>query len=966
MKLLRLKAAGFGPLEGEWHFDPSRITVIVDDNERGKSSLLAAVVAGLYGLENDRRTHRVVTPLERWRPWGGGAYRIELDVETADDRLTIRRDFDRGTVEVWNRAGQDITERFRAGRDEVLVGKALLGLDADEFEKCALVRQGELDAVVPGDEKLRRQSTLHARLENAADTKVGDTNATEAVQVLGRAAAQYTCEILGSTLKVETAIQRLGDKAGFLEAELHALDQAFQSVQGPLDELARLADEEREARDALAGLERARRASMADEARMRLAANDAVKLELGRLRAEATKLEAAAKLPATAEAELRETVAKLEEARRNLKSLEERRDEELQRARAALDAELEHLRPYLECSEEDADRFVSLAAELRRVADEDERLRTEAFRLRDSLAGQGHEPERIQLLRGRFGELPEDDQKLLRGQSDLQLAFQTEVADLESARTLATETLREIDAERHGKRVPGWALTALGIATLLSGVTLLALRMPLPAWVGLAAVGLVALAVGVPLVVAGGNARADDRESSLRRLSDAQRRLNQLRSQRAESEVGLGELSRRIGYRDPVELMRDWWEYSRIVTESEPVLRAQRELELLRERREAAQAEARERLERVGGGPADPRSLEAVAGQIRAAVVAQRRAGDFEGHWSWMDDERRVGEAAAAGLEQRGAAILRQAGLEHDPAVAWSEWVARIATLAQGGARHRMLVEEMIPQTEQRLMPEREEQNLRADLAALDAEPVPGGAAGRGGAELQRDAESLAGRIEQIRARRDELRPQVDETWRRFHEERPRLVAELERVRAALARAERFRRAVGIAQETIQKVASDTHRRWADWLNERVAGMLRQIGSSVEQVRFGEDLDFSVKVADGPQIARGRAVLQLSAGARDQLHLAVRLAVSEYLSRGATPLPLLVDDAFASSDDDRARAGMRLLLEHLGREHQVLFATCHRGRHRAMASSDGDLWDERAQWLELETRRPHLHAPGSA
>ena len=34
----------------------------------------------------------------------------------------------------------------------------------------------------------RRDSTLHARLENAADTRVGDTNATEALQVLERAA----------------------------------------------------------------------------------------------------------------------------------------------------------------------------------------------------------------------------------------------------------------------------------------------------------------------------------------------------------------------------------------------------------------------------------------------------------------------------------------------------------------------------------------------------------------------------------------------------------------------------------------------------------------------------------------------------------------------------------------------------------------------------------------------------------
>uniref|UniRef100_A0A832IC75 Rad50/SbcC-type AAA domain-containing protein n=1 Tax=Eiseniibacteriota bacterium TaxID=2212470 RepID=A0A832IC75_UNCEI len=953
MKLLRLKAAGFGPLQGEWRFDPSRVAVLVDDNERGKSSLLAAIAAGLYGLENDRRTHRVLTPLERWRPWGGGPYRLELEVETADDRLTIVRDFERGTVEVWNRAGQEVTDRFRAGRDDYPVGKFLLGLDADEFEKCALVRQGELDAVVPGDERLRRQSTLHARLESAADTRGGDTNATEALAVLQQAADAYTCEELGSTLKVETAIERLRVKEGVLEADLHALERGLEAVAAPLEELARLAEEERAAKDGLRALERARKEADAAEARMRLAANDAVKLELERLRAEAAGLAAAAALPPTAEAELRETVAKLEEARRNLQNLEARRAEESARARAAVENEIEELRPYLGCSAEDADRFVALAAELRRVSEEDERLRTDAFRLRDSLAGKGHEPERIQFLQGRFGGLGEADQKLVRGQAELQLGFQTEVAELERARTEATETLREIDAQRHAKRVPGWAITALGIGTLAAGAVLLALRMPVPLWAALLGAGVVGLAVGLPLVSAGSNARADDREAALRKLSDAQRRLNQLRSQRAESEVGLGELSRRLGYRDAVELMRDWAEYSRIMEESEPVLRAQQQLELLRARRTAATAEARERLEPLGGGPTDPRSLEAVAQRIRAALGAQKKLGDLDQHWSWIDDERRVIEAATAGLEQRGAAILEMAGLAHDPAVPWATWIERVAKLARGGERHRTLLEEVIPAAEKRLIPEKEEANLRASLAALDAELAALPAEGAPPALRPEEARALAERIEQVRARRDELRPQVDEATRRYHEDHPRLLAELERVRAARARAERFRRAVEVARETIQSVATETHRRWADWLNERVAALLAGVGTQVEQVRFGEDLDFSVRAGDGPQLARGRAVLQLSAGARDQLHLAVRIAVSEYLSRGGAPLPLLLDDPFATSDDDRARAGMRLLIERLSAEHQIVIATCHRGRHRAMADADAGLWDARVQWLEL-------------
>ena len=62
----------------------------MDRNERGKTSLLHAIVAGLYGLDADGRRHRNgQTPLDRWRPWDGGTYRVELDVESEGETYTI-------------------------------------------------------------------------------------------------------------------------------------------------------------------------------------------------------------------------------------------------------------------------------------------------------------------------------------------------------------------------------------------------------------------------------------------------------------------------------------------------------------------------------------------------------------------------------------------------------------------------------------------------------------------------------------------------------------------------------------------------------------------------------------------------------------------------------------------------------------------------------------------------------------
>jgi DNA repair exonuclease SbcCD ATPase subunit len=957
VKLVRLKADGFGPVKGEFAFDPDKLTLLVDENERGKSSMIAAITAALYGLEDDRRTHRVVTPIERWRPWAGGTYRVELEVEQGGERLTIRRDFDRGTVEVWDGSGKDVTERFRDGKEGHPVGQSLLGLNVWEFEKCALVRQGELDQVVPPDEKGRRNSTLHARLENAADTKVGDTNATEALQVLEAAAASYTCQELGSTMKVETAIQRLETRRGLLESEIKTLDHDLAALAGPLEELARVGDEEQQARDALTRADAERRESLATDVKRRLAENEKDRTELERLREEAKSLATAATLPSNAEADLRETVSRYEESLRGLEVLEARRHEEQARERGGLAAEMEGLKAYASCAAEDADRFISLASEIRRIAEEDSRLRTEVFRLRDTLAGQGHMPERLQFLTTRFRAVTEEQQRVMRGQSELMLAFQTEVADLEQARTESTESLREIDALRSARRTPGWVLLALGLGTAIAGAVLAALRLQSALWSTLLGSGVAVLLTGVVLLTTGGRSREGDREQALRRLSEAQRRLNQLRARRAESELALSEMSRDMGYRDSVELMRDWTEYTRVMEESSPVMRAQEQIAQLEIQRKRTLEEVKAKLEPVGGGSPDPAHLERVAAGIRHLTAVRQRLDEMEKSWGWIDEEKRVAEAAATGLKERAIRILAAAGITYDPARDWGHHIADLVERAHGSSRHGIVTQELIPQLEKRVLSEIAASELKGQLDLLIAQRAEGGAEATSGAraqaEIEVDTQRLREVLETAQKRREDLRVAVEETWRRHNAEHPQKLAELETTMRALDRARRFKRSIELACETIRSVSVETHRRWADHLNDRVGEILRTMGTKVEQLRFGEDLDFSLKFATGQQVARGRAVLQLSSGAADQLHLAVRLAISEYLSRGQTPLPLLIDDAFATSDDERARAGMRMLLEHLSKQHQILFVTCHRKRYESFAGQDAELYGARCHWLEM-------------
>jgi DNA repair exonuclease SbcCD ATPase subunit len=953
VRLVRLRVDGFGPLQGEWSFAPDRVNVILDDNERGKSSLFAAVVAALYGLDGDRRSNRVITPLERWRPWNGDAYRVVLDVESDAGVHTISRDFERGTVAVFDRSGSEVTAGFLEGRDGYPVGKKLLGLDRSEFEKCALLAQGELAEVVPSDDRTRRVSTLKARLENAADTRIGDTNASEALRVLEEAMRRYNESELEFTGTVDNAIERLARKRDELDAEIRELDGALIVAQAPLDDLQRLAEEERRLQGHLRDLENERRAGLALEVRRQLEEHGEALADIERLEHEAGELAASARLPANADAELRDAIARHEEALRNIDGLEARRRDELAKEREAIAREREELAAFEAFAVEDADRCIGLAAELRNLQMQDALIRHQVFELREAMAGHGYEPEKIQFMQRRFSNLPADAARLLKRQTELTLQFQVEAAALEKQRVGATETLRDVDAARASVRTPGWVLLALGAAGLLAGGLILVLRGTPALSAALIALGSLVAAAGGGVLMVGARARQADRDDALSALAVAQGRINALHRQRGENEVGLGDLARMMGHRDSVELLGQWNEYARLLEDSGPLLRAQEQLEALERRREQVLEEARRWGELSGGGESTPELLEKTAADIRRSLGARQRLDDLERGFGWVEEEKQVLESASNSMKERAVRLLESAGIAYEPERGWAHHVNELQHLLAGRVRHDTIVEELVPAARRRLFAEHEVHQRRRQLEMLlSGGDLPDHA--RPTADIEVEVKQTRSRLEEAQRRRTDVRVEVEEVWRRHAQRRPELEHAQERLDRAIERARRFKQAVELARETITRIAMETHRKWADFLNDRVADILHVFGGRVQTVRFGEDLDFSVQLDGGPLVSRAKAHAQLSAGARDQLYLAVRLAISEYLSRGGESLPLLLDDVFATSDDGRLRSGMRALIESFGAGHQLLLATCHRGRMQELRRQDPDLYRDHVHWVDLQ------------
>lgn len=144
----------------------------------------------------------------------------------------------------------------------------------------------------------------------------------------------------------------------------------------------------------------------------------------------------------------------------------------------------------------------------------------------------------------------------------------------------------------------------------------------------------------------------------------------------------------------------------------------------------------------------------------------------------------------------------------------------------------------------------------------------------------------------------------------------------------ALAEAERFARL---------KLAHALLNREIELYRERnQAPLLRRAGELFRDLTLGrylrlkaenDDRDRPVIVAvtgDGDE----RSVGQMSAGTRDQLYLALRLATLTNHVESNPPMPFVLDDVLINFDDDRARAALRVLAQ-LSRHTQVLLFTHH-------------------------------------
>ena len=153
------------------------------------------------------------------------------------------------------------------------------------------------------------------------------------------------------------------------------------------------------------------------------------------------------------------------------------------------------------------------------------------------------------------------------------------------------------------------------------------------------------------------------------------------------------------------------------------------------------------------------------------------------------------------------------------------------------------------------------------------------------------------------------------------------LEAQLAQKREQLAALQAEYDAISLAMETLSQANTVLQNRFSPALGTRAAEIFSAItGGRYDKVLLSRDLSLSAEMTGDPV---GRSVRLLSQGAADQLYLAVRLAICDMVLPADKCVPLILDDALVSFDDERLHAALDYLLEE-SRKRQILLFTCQR------------------------------------
>ena len=199
-------------------------------------------------------------------------------------------------------------------------------------------------------------------------------------------------------------------------------------------------------------------------------------------------------------------------------------------------------------------------------------------------------------------------------------------------------------------------------------------------------------------------------------------------------------------------------------------------------------------------------------------------------------------------------------------------------------------------------------------------------------ARAARELESIRGRIGELRERRAMAEGQA-----RALGDPAALESELAEGERRYLELLRQNEALTLALETLTRADTELQQRLSPLLAKKAAEYFSVLTDGrYDEVTLARDLTAKTR-RTGDDV--GRELDYLSAGTKDQLYLALRLAVCDLALPGDELCPIVLDDALVTFDRERMALALDLMKQ-IARERQVLLFSCHRRETEYFADDD--------------------------
>lgn len=970
IKSIRLQA--FGRLTGTCDFQPGQCNVLCQDNEFGKTTLMDAVLYALYDFPSTGFKRTDLKPKDRYRPWNGSngsSFAVELDLVTSDDReLRLRADFARQQpfeltdLQTWQKLSLDGTS----------FGQRYFRMPLQSFTACFFYRQDERDGA--GRDDLIRVIEEAA----ASNQRQQPSSVRQAISALSDVRVHLP-EFSSDSIQVENLLKRIDEKIAGVRRQLEQLEQ--EKVERA-DHIERATEMDREIRNLEQERTRVEHAAILaefHELETLLRRHEEALAVRSERESRLNELQAYASFEPAKRSHMQSLFSDYRSASNKAVELEQQLSSSARPALEQAEAELKAL-PVAAGTfrAEQLGELRQWRAQLvdRRRQAAEERRRAEAMEA--DLRGRGVPVEELESAIERLERLNESEREIALDPLGKRAQAETELSDLERKAAEARAVLAQAKAQRNQLRTFCGATVLFGSAFAVAGIVLI-LANYLFAGSGMIAIALI---FGTLLLIYFYRLQRDvcakQLEPSAAQEVSCTSEAQKLKETVSELHAELDELCTRHNLNeDEIKKLKAATQWLQL---AQPYQSARDSATRLAGESAAIQAQAAAPVRALMpeiSCDADVNEQEIdtavnlISQHLELSEAMVRASADIARIEKELHEVGADRDAKREALQNEMKPALETVS-QFDASAEPQQWLEafehgceqaiRLHALQNEKHAEQSLTERELNQVEERAGALREQ---REQMEALQPELNYATLDPRSRASIQDELASIDKRREELRVRRTDLFNDCDRAVEAWRHEGPRFEAELERLAWTRREVCEFGEAVSTAHRELSQIADQVFRQWATAINERVNEILPLINPKYKDVACSNELELSAYSYEVGRRLDGRELQHLSKGARDQLQMALRVAVSEYLSAHVGNLPLVFDEPFAHWDDGRFVEGMRFLAE-LTQRHQVILLSCHHWRYEQLRKTHPDLAARLHFCTLADKKEPESAAPAGA